>query len=201
MELSSLNDVFEEQLGDLYDAEKQLVAALPKVATAAHSDELRKAFQEHLDETRGHVERLEQIFGDLGIPMPTETCEAMHGLIREVDQIVTATGDQAAKDAALIAAAQRIEHYEIACYGTRAHARARARPRRRRVHPRQDARRREQRGFAADEDRHGRHAQERHQQGSRQPQLAPPAGRRRARRPAPLLSQLFEFTQPIHGCR
>jgi len=118
MELNSLNDVFEEQLGDLYDAEKQLVTALPKVATAAHSDELRKALQEHLEETRGHVERLEQIFGDLGMPMPTETCKAMQGLITEGDQIVNATGDPAAKDAALIAAAQRVEHYEIAGYGT-----------------------------------------------------------------------------------
>jgi ferritin-like metal-binding protein YciE len=118
MQLNSLNDVYEGQLGDLYDAEKQLVAALPKVAAAAHSDELRKALHEHLDETRGHVERLEQIFGDLGMPMPTETCMAMQGLIREGDQIVTATGDPAAKDAAMIAAAQRVEHYEIAGYGT-----------------------------------------------------------------------------------
>jgi ferritin-like metal-binding protein YciE len=118
MELNSLNDVFEEQLGDLYDAEKQLTQALPKVASAAHSEELRKALQEHLEQTRGHVERLEQIFGDLGMPMPTETCKAMRGLIAEGDEIVIATGDPAAKDAALIAAAQRIEHYEISGYGT-----------------------------------------------------------------------------------
>jgi len=118
MQLNSLNDVFEEQLGDLYDAEKQLVAALPKVASAASSDELRKAFQTHLEETRGHVERLEQIFGDLGLPAPTEHCDAMAGLIKEGDQIVQATGDPVAKDAALIAAAQRVEHYEISAYGT-----------------------------------------------------------------------------------
>jgi len=118
MQLNSLNDVFEEQLGDLYDAEKQLVAALPKVASAAHSDELRKALETHLEETRGHVERLEQIFGDLGMPMPSEHCEAMAGLIKEGEQIVQATGDPMAKDAALIAAAQRVEHYEISGYGT-----------------------------------------------------------------------------------
>jgi ferritin-like metal-binding protein YciE len=118
MQLTSLNDVFEDQLGDLYDAEKQLIEALPKVAQAAHADELRKALETHLDETRGHVERLEQIFGDLGIPAPSEHCEAMEGLLREGDQIVLATGDPAAKDAALIAACQRVEHYEISGYGT-----------------------------------------------------------------------------------
>ncbi|HZQ03950.1 MAG TPA: ferritin-like domain-containing protein [Gaiellaceae bacterium] len=118
MELNSLNDVFEEQLGDLYDAEKQLVTALPKITSAAHSDELRKALQTHLEETRGHVERLEQIFGDLGMPTPTEHCQAMAGLIQEGDQVVEATGDPVAKDAALIAAAQRVEHYEISGYGT-----------------------------------------------------------------------------------
>src|SRR5205085_973220 len=118
VQLNSLNDVFEEQLGDLYDAEKQLIQALPKVAQAAHSDELRKALETHLEETRGHVERLEQIFGDLGVPTPSEHCKAMEGLIAEGDQIVQATGDPAAKDAALIAAAQRVEHYEISGYGT-----------------------------------------------------------------------------------
>ena len=118
MQLGSLQDVFEAQLGDLYDAEKQLLVALPKMAGAAMTDELREAFQTHLQETRGHVERLERVFSDLGMPMPTEQCKAMRGLIAEGDEIINATGDPAAKDAALIAAAQRVEHYEIAGYGT-----------------------------------------------------------------------------------
>ena len=118
MQLGSLKDVLEAQLGDLYDAEKQLLAALPKMAAAAHTDELRKAFEMHLQETRGHVERLERVFSDIGMPMPTEQCKAMRGLIAEGDEIVQASGDPAAKDAALIAAAQRVEHYEIAGYGT-----------------------------------------------------------------------------------
>ena len=118
MQLGSLNDVLEAQLGDLYDAEKQLLAALPKMAAAAHTDELRKAFETHLQETRGHVERLERVFSDVGMPMPTEQCKAMRGLIAEGEEIVQASGDPAAKDAALIAAAQRVEHYEIAGYGT-----------------------------------------------------------------------------------
>jgi ferritin-like metal-binding protein YciE len=118
MKLNSLQDVFEEQLGDLYDAERQLVQALPKVAGAAQSQELRTAFNEHLEETRGHIERLEQAFEQMGMAMPSETCEAMQGILREGDEIVLATGDPTAKDAALIAAAQRVEHYEIAGYGT-----------------------------------------------------------------------------------
>jgi ferritin-like metal-binding protein YciE len=118
VELRSLNDVLEAQLGDLYDAEKQLMIALPKLAAAANADELREAFNTHLQETRGHVERLERVFSDLGMPMPSEPCKAMQGLIAEGSQIVMAAGDPAAKDAALIAAAQRVEHYEIAGYGT-----------------------------------------------------------------------------------
>jgi ferritin-like metal-binding protein YciE len=116
--LGSLQDVFEAQLGDLYDAEKQLLVALPKMAGAASTDELREAFQTHLQETRGHVERLESVFSDLKLPAPTEQCKAMRGLIAEGEEVVNATGDPAAKDAALIAAAQRVEHYEIAGYGT-----------------------------------------------------------------------------------
>ena len=118
MELRSLQDVLEEQLGDLYDAEKQLLTALPKMAGAASADELREAFETHLQETRTHVERLERVFSDLSLPMPTEECKAMRGLIAEGEEVVQATGDPMAKDAALIAAAQRVEHYEIAGYGT-----------------------------------------------------------------------------------
>lgn len=118
MPLGSLNDVLQEQIEDLYSAETQLVQALPKVAAAAHSDELQKAFNEHLEETRGHVQRLEEIMSELGSTSSSKHCKGMAGLIAEGDEIIGETGDPAAKDAALIAAAQRIEHYEIASYGT-----------------------------------------------------------------------------------
>jgi len=118
MQLTSLQDVFMEQLEDLYSAETQLVRALPQMAGAASHDELREAFEHHLGETQDHVRRLDEIFGQLGAKSGTETCEGMQGLIREGEKIVQATGDPAAKDAALIAAAQRVEHYEIAAYGT-----------------------------------------------------------------------------------
>ena len=118
MKLQSLGDVFDEQLGDLLDAEKQLVEALPKMAHAASDDKLRTAFTEHLAETRDHVSRLEEIFGQLGKQPGTERCKAMQGLIAEGAEIISAEGDPTAKDVALIAAAQRVEHYEIAGYGT-----------------------------------------------------------------------------------
>jgi ferritin-like metal-binding protein YciE len=117
MQLNSLEDVLADQIGDLRSAEEQLIEALPKVAAAAHSGELREALQHHLEETRGHLERL----GDISVPgatVPIETCEGMQGLLQEGEQIVSAEGDPLAKDAALIAAAQRVEHYEIAAYGT-----------------------------------------------------------------------------------
>jgi ferritin-like metal-binding protein YciE len=118
MHLDSLNDVLREELADLYSAEQQLVAALPKMAAAAHSKELRKAFEDHLAETRTHVQRLEQAFGELDGAIPKETCDAMKGLIKEGSEVVEATGDAVARDVALIGAAQRVEHYEIAGYGT-----------------------------------------------------------------------------------
>jgi ferritin-like metal-binding protein YciE len=118
MNLQSLDDVLIDQLGDLLDAERQLVQALPKMAQAASDRKLKEAFTEHLGETRDHVSRLEEIFGQLGKTAPVETCKAMQGLIREGDEIIAAQGSPTAKDAALIAAAQRVEHYEIAGYGT-----------------------------------------------------------------------------------
>ena len=118
MSLNSLNDVFQEQVEDLYSAEKQLVDALPTVASAVQSEELRSAIQEHLEETRGHVKRLEEILGGLGIGSSSTHCKGMEGLIAEGSEIAGMAGDPVAKDAALIAAAQRIEHYEIAGYGT-----------------------------------------------------------------------------------
>jgi ferritin-like metal-binding protein YciE len=118
MNLNSLNDVLEEQLVDLYSAEQQLVVALPKLAQAASTDGLRQAFENHLQETQGHLQRLQDLLPTLGFSAGGETCEAMKGLIAEGDKVVQATGDPLAKDAALIAAAQRVEHYEIAAYGT-----------------------------------------------------------------------------------
>ncbi len=122
MQLQTLKDLFEHEISDLYSAETQLVAALPKMAQAASNDELRSAFEHHLQETRDHVRRLEDIRGQMGSSMPDQ-CEGMHGLIKEGEEIVAAVGDPLVKDAALISAAQRVEHYEIAAYGTaRTHA-------------------------------------------------------------------------------
>jgi ferritin-like metal-binding protein YciE len=117
MKMQTLHDLFEHEIADLYSAEKQLVEALPKMAKAASHGELRKAFEHHLDETRDHVKRLEEIRDSLG-SSKSETCEGMKGLIEEGEEIVKAEGDPAVKDAALIGAAQRVEHYEIAAYGT-----------------------------------------------------------------------------------
>jgi ferritin-like metal-binding protein YciE len=118
MGFNSLKDVLQEQLEDLYSAETQLVGALPKMAQAAHHEPLREAFEHHLEETRGHVTRIEEALGELGIAMPTEVCKAMQGLIAEGEETIQMGGDPMACDAALIGAAQRVEHYEIAAYGT-----------------------------------------------------------------------------------
>jgi len=118
MGLQSLDDVLQEQVKDLLSAEKQLVAALPKVAEAAHSPELKNAISEHLEQTRGHVQRLEKVTGMLRMDTSATTCKAMQGLVAEGQEVLGKTGDPVAKDAAIIAAAQRIEHYEIAAYGT-----------------------------------------------------------------------------------
>jgi ferritin-like metal-binding protein YciE len=117
-EFNSLDDLFIEQIEDLYDAEVRLTRALPKMAEASMSSDLKSAFQTHLRETEGHVVRLERIFAKLGKSPYRETCEAMKGLIAEGEEMVSAKGDPNVKDAALIAAAQRVEHYEIAAYGT-----------------------------------------------------------------------------------
>jgi ferritin-like metal-binding protein YciE len=117
MQLQTLQDLFEHEISDLYSAETQLTEALPKMAQAASNDELRDAFTHHLDETRDHVRRLGEIRGQIGSTM-SEECEGMRGLIEEGEEIVSAVGDSSVKDAALISAAQRVEHYEIAAYGT-----------------------------------------------------------------------------------
>jgi ferritin-like metal-binding protein YciE len=118
MQFESLNDVFEAELKDLYSAEKQLVEALPSVASAATSKELSTAIESHLEETRGHVQRLEQVFDSVGLKAESEHCDGMEGLLKEGSEVAEAMGDGDARDAALIGAAQRVEHYEIAAYGT-----------------------------------------------------------------------------------
>lgn len=118
MSLNTLKDLYIEQLKDLYNAEEQLVKSLSKMEEAASSDELKKAFREHLKETKEHVKRLERIFGQMDMKPVGETCKAMEGLIEEGDEIIEEEGNSAVKDAGLIAAAQRVEHYEIAAYGT-----------------------------------------------------------------------------------
>jgi ferritin-like metal-binding protein YciE len=105
------------QLQDLYSAENQLISALPKMARAASSAELQSAFRTHLEETKRQKQRLEQAFRMLGQEVKEESCQAMEGLISEGNEVAGLEGDADAKDAALIAAAQRVEHYEIAGYG------------------------------------------------------------------------------------
>ncbi len=117
-EFNSFQDLFVNQLEDLYDAEQRLTQALPKMADAANSPQLKQAFRDHLTETQRHVSRLETIFRQIGTDPKRETSQAMKGLISEGEEMVDATGDSSIKDAALIAAAQRVEHYEISGYGT-----------------------------------------------------------------------------------
>jgi ferritin-like metal-binding protein YciE len=118
MRLESLKDLYVEQLKDLYSAETQLVDALPKMAEAATAADLKQGFREHLRQTQEHVNRLERIFRGLGEKPGGHTCEGMKGLIREGEQMIKMQGEPNVLDAGLIAAAQRVEHYEIAGYGT-----------------------------------------------------------------------------------
>ncbi|HVS40502.1 MAG TPA: ferritin-like domain-containing protein, partial [Gemmataceae bacterium] len=117
MALNSLEDLFVEQIRDLYDAEKQLVKALPKMAKAASAPKLKTAFEEHLEETRNHVDRLEQVFNLLGHKPRAKKCAAMEGMVEEGGEMIKADCELNVKDAGLIACAQRVEHYEIAGYG------------------------------------------------------------------------------------
>lgn len=117
-EFNSLRDLLVQQLEDLYDAEQRLTKALPKMADAASNTQLKQAFQSHAVETQGHVSRLETVFAQLGVEPKRETCDAMKGLIAEGEEMISAKGDSEVKDAALIAAAQRVEHYEMAAYGS-----------------------------------------------------------------------------------
>ena len=118
MKLKNLEELYVDQLKDLYSAEKQLVQALPKMAKAANTPALQQGFQTHLEETQNHVERLENIFSRLGSSPGRKKCKGMEGLLEEGKEAIDLDGDADVKDAALIAAAQRVEHYEIAGYGT-----------------------------------------------------------------------------------
>jgi ferritin-like metal-binding protein YciE len=118
VKINSLHDLYVDQLRDLYDAENQLVKALPKMAEASASDELREGFEEHLEQTRGHVQRLEQIFERLGEKPKGKKCKGMEGLVKEGSETLDEDMSEDTKDAGIIAAAQRVEHYEIAAYGT-----------------------------------------------------------------------------------
>ena len=118
MKLNSIENLFVHELKDLLSAEKQLVKALPKMAKGANNSALQSAIKEHLEQTKGHVERLEKIFELLGKSPRAEHCKAMQGLIEEGSDLLDEDGAPTVKDAALIGAAQRVEHYEIAAYGT-----------------------------------------------------------------------------------
>jgi len=116
--MQTLDDLYTDMLKDLYSAEKQLVKALPKMAKNAQSPDLQKAFQEHLKQTEGHVERIERIFSDLGGSPRGKKCVGMEGLVEEGNELLQEQVDPDVLDAGLIAAAQKVEHYEIASYGT-----------------------------------------------------------------------------------
>jgi ferritin-like metal-binding protein YciE len=118
MSVETAEDLFVEELKDLYSAEKQIVRALPKVAKAVESEELRAGIEQHLEETKGHVERLERIFEILGQRAAGKTCKGAQGLIEEGSEHISEIEKGPVRDAALIGALQRVEHYEIAAYGT-----------------------------------------------------------------------------------
>jgi ferritin-like metal-binding protein YciE len=118
MEHQALKELYIDELKDIYNAENQLVKALPKMAKAATSEELRTGFEEHLEQTRGHVQRLEQIFKELGEKPSGKKCKGMEGLVAEGQEMMGEDFEDDVMDAALISAAQRVEHYEIAAYGT-----------------------------------------------------------------------------------
>ncbi len=118
MKLENLEQLFLQELRDLYDAEDQITEALPKMIEAAHYPQLKDALQQHLDVTREQIQRLDQIFDILGEDASGQTCKGMKGVIKEGDEIISQGGDDATVDAGIISAAQRVEHYEMAGYGT-----------------------------------------------------------------------------------
>lgn len=116
--MRTLEDLFEHQLKDLYSAENQLIKALPKMAENAKDQKLKKAFENHLEETKNHKKRLEDVCDELGIEPGGETCKAMEGLIKEAESFIKESKSEDVNNAGLIAEAQRVEHYEISGYGT-----------------------------------------------------------------------------------
>jgi ferritin-like metal-binding protein YciE len=116
--MDSLEDLLQDELKDIYDAEKQLTKALPKLAKKASNEQLKEALESHLQETEGHIERLEQIFEQLGMPARGKKCQGMQHLIAEGNEMIGEAEEDATRDAVMIAAAQKAEHYEIASYGT-----------------------------------------------------------------------------------
>jgi len=118
MKLDTLKTLYIDELRDLYNAEGQLLKALPKMAKAASSEELKDAFEKHLEQTKSHVERLEEVFEDIGEKPKGKTCRAMKGLIEEGSEILEEDGEESVIDAGIIVAAQKVEHYEIASYGS-----------------------------------------------------------------------------------
>jgi ferritin-like metal-binding protein YciE len=114
----SLSDLFIDELQDMYDAENRIVKALPKLAKAATNSDLKEAFEDHLEETKGHVKKLEQVFKSIGEKAKAKECKATVGLLKEGDEIASDFKGTSAINAALIAAGQKVEHYEIASYGT-----------------------------------------------------------------------------------
>src|SRR5437867_3548888 len=118
MRIETMEDLFVEQIQDLYDAEERLVKALPKMAEASTTSDLRNAFEEHLQQTRGQLQRLEQVFSELGKKASGETCEAMKGLIEEGEEIIDDIKQSPLRDAGLIATANRVAHYEMGGFGT-----------------------------------------------------------------------------------
>ncbi len=118
MSVDTIDALFVEELKDLYSAENQIIKALPKLIKAASLEELRSAFEHHLKETEGHVQRLEQVFEILGSSPKGKTCDGMKGVLDEGSEMLSETAEGNVRDAALISAAQRVEHYEMAAYGT-----------------------------------------------------------------------------------
>ena len=115
--VNTIDQLFVEELKDIYSAETQITKALPKMVKAATSEELKTAFKEHLEETEGQIERLDQIFENLHINPKGKTCDGMKGVLEEGEEMLKETGEGSVRDAALISAAQRVEHYEMAAYG------------------------------------------------------------------------------------
>lgn len=118
MELNTLQDLFLDTLKDTYDAEHQITKALPKMAKAAHNPELKKGFETHLKQTEEHIKRLEQVFEGMGKKAARKTCAGMKGLLEEGSELIKEDAEPEVLDAGLIAAAQKVEHYEISAYGT-----------------------------------------------------------------------------------